>query len=141
MMRTYFFGAYKNSELTWVSGVLIFRDHHLRIHGIRCPESGRVWATTVGTESANKIPVVGEWRLFIAAGTSSPAKRSLLRRARHHPSVVLTGLLTIHLFLMRPTSTLEPVGEENTRPETRNPVLPVHVCKESTSSCCCSPCS
>jgi quinol-cytochrome oxidoreductase complex cytochrome b subunit len=95
------------------------------------------WATTVGTESANKIPVVGEWLRFFIRGGDVVTGETLSRFFVVHVIIlpwVLTGLLTIHLVLMRAAnlSTLEPVGEEkHLDPKYGIPFFPVHVCKES----------
>ncbi|MEK7711312.1 MAG: cytochrome bc complex cytochrome b subunit [Planctomycetota bacterium] len=140
MMRTYFFGAYKNPrELTWVSGVLIFFvTITFGFTGYLLPwNQVAFWATTVGTESANKIPVVGEWLRYFIRGGDVVTGETLSRFFVVHVIIlpwVLTGLLTIHLFLMRAAnlSTLEPVGEEkHLDPKHGIPFFPVHVCKES----------
>ena len=61
MIRTYFQGAYKKPrELTWVTGVLLFIiTITFGFTGYLLPWNQiAFWATTVGTESANKVPVI-----------------------------------------------------------------------------------
>src|SRR3990172_12227611 len=63
MTRTYFFGAYKKPrELTWFTGVLIFLTTiTFGFTGYLLPwNQVAFWATTVGTESASKITLIGE---------------------------------------------------------------------------------
>ncbi len=140
MMRTYFFGAYKKPrELTWVTGVLIFLvTITFGFTGYLLPWNQiAFWATTVGTESANKIPIIGEWLRYFIRGGDVVTGETLSRFFVVHVIIlpwVLTGLIAIHLVLMRATNlaTLETVGEEKTTdPKHGIPFFPVHVCKES----------
>jgi quinol-cytochrome oxidoreductase complex cytochrome b subunit len=140
MMRTYFSGAYKKPrELTWVSGVLIFIvTISFGFTGYLLPWNQiAFWATTVGTESANKVPVIGEWLRYFIRGGDAVTGETLSRFFVVHVIILpwaLTGLLVVHLFLMRATNlaTLEPVGEEKPiDPKHGIPFFPVHVCKES----------
>jgi len=139
MTRTYFFGAYKKPrELTWVTGVLIFIvTITFGFTGYLLPWNQiAFWATTVGTESANKVPVIGEWLRYFLRGGDAVTGETLSRFFVVHVIIlpwVLTGLLTVHLFLMRATNlaTLEAVGEEKfAPPECGIPFFPVHVAKE-----------
>ncbi len=140
MTRTYFFGAYKKPrELTWVSGVLIFIvTITFGFTGYLLPWNQiAFWATTVGTESANKIPIIGEWLRYFIRGGDVVTGETLSRFFVVHVIILpwaLTGLIAVHLFLMRATNlaTLEPVGEEKPiEPKHGIPFFPVHVCKES----------
>jgi len=140
MIRTYFFGAYKKPrELTWVTGVLIFLvTITFGFTGYLLPWNQiAFWATTVGTESANKVPIVGEWLRYFIRGGDVVTGETLSRFFVVHVIIlpwVLTGLVTIHLVLMRAANlaTLEPVGEEKPlEPKYGIPFFPVHVCKES----------
>lgn len=140
MIRTYFMGAYKKPrELTWVTGVLIFLAViSFGFTGYLLPWNQiAFWATTVGTESANKVPVVGEWLRYFIRGGDVVTGETLSRFFVVHVIILpwaLTGLIAVHLFLMRATNlaTLEPVGEEKGfDPKHGIPFFPVHVCKES----------
>jgi len=139
MIRTYFWGAYKKPrELTWVSGVLIFIvTITFGFTGYLLPWNQiAYWATTVGTESANKVPIIGEWLRYFLRGGDNVTGETLSRFFVVHVIIlpwVLTGLITIHLILMRlkNLATLEPVGEEKpVPPEYGIPFFPVHVAKE-----------
>jgi ubiquinol-cytochrome c reductase cytochrome b subunit len=139
-MRTYFMGAYKRPrELTWVTGVFIlivtivfgFTGYLLPWNQIA------FWATTVGTESSDKVPVIGGWLKYFLRGGEAVTGETLSRFFVVHVIIlpwVLTGLIVVHLTLMRLNnlSTLEPVGEEKpTDPQCGIPFFPVHVAKES----------
>ena len=140
MIRTYFFGAYKKPrELTWVSGVLIFIvTITFGFTGYLLPWNQiAFWATTVGTESAAKVPFVGEWLRYFLRGGDAVTGETLSRFFVVHVIIlpwILTGLIAIHLVLMRVANlaTLEPVGEEKPiPPEQGIPFFPVHVAKEA----------
>lgn len=139
MVRTFFWGAYKKPrELTWVTGVLIFIvTITFGFTGYLLPWNQiAFWATTVGTESANKVPVIGDWLQYFLRGGDAVTGETLSRFFVVHVIIlpwVLTGLVAIHLFLMRANnlSTLEPVGEERPMDPAKGiPFYPVHVAKE-----------
>ena len=139
MIRTYFEGAYKKPrELTWVTGVLIFIvTITFGFTGYLLPWNQiAFWATTVGTESANKVPLIGGWLQYFLRGGDAVTGETLSRFFVVHVIIlpwILTGLVAVHLFLMRLNNlcTLEPVGEEKPiPPEYGIPFFPVHVAKE-----------
>jgi ubiquinol-cytochrome c reductase cytochrome b subunit len=139
MTRTYFFGAYKKPrELTWVTGVIIFIvTITFGFTGYLLPWNQiAFWATTVGTESANKVPIIGEWLRYFLRGGDAVTGETLSRFFVVHVIIlpwILTGLIAVHLFLMRATNlaTLEDVGEEKPLPPEQGiPFFPVHVAKE-----------
>ncbi|MHC4695667.1 MAG: cytochrome b [Planctomycetota bacterium] len=140
MIRTYFMGAYKKPrELTWVTGVFIFIiTITFGFTGYLLPWNQiAFWATTVGTESANKVPFIGGWLQYFLRGGDAVTGETLSRFFVLHVIIlpwVLTGLIAVHLFLMRlhNISTLERVGEEKEiPPEHGIPFFPVHVAKEA----------
>ena len=139
MLRTYFMGSYKKPrELTWVTGVLLFiATITFGFTGYLLPWNQiAFWATTVGTESANKVPVIGPWLQYFLRGGDAVTGETLSRFFVVHVIIlpwVLTGLIAVHLFLMRlhNISTTEDVGAEVPfKPETGIPFFPVHVAKE-----------
>jgi quinol-cytochrome oxidoreductase complex cytochrome b subunit len=139
MMRTFFWGAYKKPrELTWVTGVFIFiLTITFGFTGYLLPWNQiAFWATTVGTESADKVPLIGPWLKYFLRGGEAVTGETLSRFFVVHVIILpwlLTGLIVLHLFLMRLNnlSTLEPVGEEKPIPPERGiPFFPVHVAKE-----------
>jgi quinol-cytochrome oxidoreductase complex cytochrome b subunit len=95
------------------------------------------WATTVGTESAAKVPLVGEWLRYFLRGGDTVTGETLSRFFVVHVIIlpwILTGLIAIHLLFMRLNNlaTLEAVGEEKPiPPEQGIPFFPVHVAKEA----------
>lgn len=139
MLRTFFQGSYKKPrELTWVTGVFLFiLTITFGFTGYLLPWNQiAFWATTVGTESASKVPVIGTWLQYFLRGGDAVTGETLSRFFVVHVILLpwaLAGLLVIHLFLMRLNNlaTLEPVGEELEIPEEYGiPFFPVHVMKE-----------
>ncbi len=139
MIRTFFSGAYKKPrELTWVTGVLLFLiTITFGFTGYLLPWNQiAFWATTVGTESANKVPVIGGWLQYFLRGGDAVTGETLSRFFVVHVIIfpwILTGVIAIHLFLMRVNNlaTDERVGEEKPfPPESGIPFFPVHVAKE-----------
>jgi quinol-cytochrome oxidoreductase complex cytochrome b subunit len=94
------------------------------------------WATTVGTESAGKVPLMGPWLQYFLRGGDTVTGETLSRFFVVHVILLpwlVTGLIAVHLFLMRLNNlaTLEAVGEEKSiPPEYGIPFFPVHVAKE-----------
>ncbi len=139
MCRTYFMGAYKKPrELTWVTGVLLFIvTITFGFTGYLLPWNQiAFWATTVGTESAAKVPFIGHWLQYFLRGGDVVAGETLSRFFVVHVIIlpwVLTGLVGLHLFLMRLNnlSSSKRVDEsEEFPPETGIPFFPVHAAKE-----------
>lgn len=139
MLRTYFMGAYKKPrELTWVTGALLFLvTITFGFTGYLLPWNQiAFWATTVGTESANKVPLIGPWLQYFLRGGETVTGETLSRFFVVHVIIlpwIATGLIVVHLVLMRLNNlaTLEPVGEEKPVPPERGiPFFPVHVAKE-----------
>ncbi|MHC5108895.1 MAG: cytochrome b [Planctomycetota bacterium] len=140
MMRTYFWGTYKRPrELTWVTGVFIFiLTIVFGFTGYLLPWNQiAYWATTVGTESAAKVPYIGEWLRYLLRGGDAVGGETLSRFFVLHVIILpwlLTGMIAIHIVLMRLNNlaTFERVGEEKPIPPERGiPFFPVHVAKEA----------
>ena len=139
MMRTFFAGAYKKPrELTWMTGAVLFIiTITFGFTGYLLPWNQiAFWATTVGTESANKVPVIGSWLQYFLRGGDAVTGETLSRFFVVHVIIlpwILAGLVGVHLFLMRLNNlaTLERVGEEKPFPqECGIPFFPVHAAKE-----------
>lgn len=140
MVRTFFSGAYKKPrELTWATGVILFvLTITFGFTGYLLPWNQiAFWATTVGTESAAKVPFIGEWLRYFLRGGESVTGETLSRFFVAHVIILpwlLTGFIAVHLVLMRVNNlaTLEPVDEEkHIPPEQGIPFFPVHVAKEA----------
>ncbi len=139
MIRTFFMGSYKKPrELTWVTGVLLFLvTITFGFTGYLLPWNQiAFWATTVGTESANKVPVIGAWLQYFLRGGDSVTGETLSRFFVVHVIIlpwILAGLIGVHLFLMRACNlaTMEDVDAEKKIPSEHGiPFFPVHVAKE-----------
>ncbi len=140
MIRVYFSGGYKKPrELTWLSGVFIFIiTITFGFTGYLLPWNQiAFWATTVGTESANKVPFIGGWLQYFLRGGDAVTGETLSRFFVMHVIIlpwILTGFVVVHLYLMRlkNLATLDPVDEETSIPsEYCIPFFPVHVAKEA----------
>lgn len=140
MIRTYFSGGYKKPrELTWVTGVLLFIiTITFGFTGYLLPWNQiAFWATTVGTESANKVPLIGGWLQYFLRGGDAVTGETLSRFFVVHVIILpwaFTGLIAVHLFLMRlkNLATLDAVDDDTEIPhECGIPFFPVHVAKEA----------
>ncbi len=140
MIRTFFMGAYKKPrEFTWVIGVMILMTSIVfGFTGYLLPWNQlSYWATTVGTEVAGAIPMVGMSLKRVMLGGDAVGGETLSRFFTLHVIILpwtLAILVTLHLVLMRVQnlSTLDPVGQERPYPpEAGIPFWPVHVAKEA----------
>lgn len=139
MARTYFMGAYKKPrELTWVIGViLLVMVVTFGFTGYLLPWSQvSYWGTTIGTEVAGSVPVVGPFLKRLLLGGDTVGGETLSRFYVVHVIVLpwLVMFLTVlHIALMRTQglATMDPVGQEKV-PEGRKavPFWPHHVLKE-----------
>lgn len=107
MLRVFFTGAYKPPrELNWVAGVgLLGITLAFGFTGYLLPWDQRAyWATTVGTEIAGSLPLVGPYlKTFLLAGTE-PTGLTLARFYAMHVLVlplVAVILLALHFLMVR----------------------------------------
>jgi quinol-cytochrome oxidoreductase complex cytochrome b subunit len=144
MIRTFFMGAYKKPrEMTWVLGVLILGcTVTFGFTGYLLPWNQlSYWATTVGTEITGAIPLAGNYLKLLLRGGEGVTGETLARFYVLHVVVlpwVLTGIIAVHLFLMRVQglATMERVGEEKPLdPGKAIPFFPHHVLKEGVIFC------
>jgi quinol-cytochrome oxidoreductase complex cytochrome b subunit len=100
MLRVFFQGAYKAPrELTWMVGVgLLLLTLSFGFTGYLLPWDQRAfWATTVGSEIAGAVPLVGDYLLrFLRAGTEITA----LTLSRFFGMHVLVLPVSLALFLL-----------------------------------------
>ncbi len=107
MLSVIFMGSYKKPrELTWLSGFILFNlGLALCLTGYLLPWSQlSFWATTVSTEAAGSVPVIGEYLVRIARGAPTVGGATLGRFFALHVVVLPLGLLAIigaHLMLVR----------------------------------------
>lgn len=106
MLRTFFMAAYKfPREITWLTGVfLLLATLGMGFTGYLLPWNQRAyWATTVGTEIAGTVPLIGDFILRILRGGNDLSAMTLARFFSVHiwflPAIILL-LLGIHLYLV-----------------------------------------
>ncbi len=106
MLRTFYFGAYKfPRELTWLTGVvLLFCTLGMGFTGYLLPWNQRAyWATTVGTQIAGQVPLVGTYVTQVLRGGSDLSAVTLARFFSVHiwflPAVIV-GAISIHMYLI-----------------------------------------
>ena len=115
MLRVFIMGAYKKPrELNWVSGVvLLTMTLAFGFTGYLLPWDQRAyWATTVGTEIAGGIPVIGELALVFLRGGWNITSLTLSRFYALHililPLVTVTSL-GLHFIMVRKQGVMKPL--------------------------------
>ena len=115
MLRVFIMGAYKPPrELNWVSGVVLGAMTLLfGFTGYLLPWDQRAyWATTVGTEIAGSIPVIGELALvFLRAGwniTSLTLSRFFALHVLILPLITVTTM-GMHFIMVRKQGIMKPL--------------------------------
>jgi quinol-cytochrome oxidoreductase complex cytochrome b subunit len=106
MLRTFYFGSYKYPrELTWITGVvLLLTTLGMGFTGYLLPWNQRAyWATTVGTEIAGTVPVLGPFITAVLRGGTDLSAVTLARFFAVHiwvlPAVII-GTIGIHMYLI-----------------------------------------
>jgi hypothetical protein len=115
MLRVFIMGAYKPPrELNWVSGViLLVMTLAFGFTGYLLPWDQRAyWATTVGTEIAGSIPVIGQLAfIFLRAGwniTSLTLSRFFGLHVLVLP-LVTVGSMLAHFLMIRKQGLMKPL--------------------------------
>lgn len=118
MLRIYLQGAYKKPrEITWLVGiVLLLVTLGFGFTGYLLPWDQRAfWATTVGTEIAGSVPVIGDPLLrFLRAG-SDVSGLTLSRFYGIHTLVLpalIAGFVGVHLLLIHEQGLATPPGAQ-----------------------------
>lgn len=99
MARVYFYGAYKSPrELNWMAGIgLLGITLAFGFTGYLLPwDQVAFWATTVGSQIAGAIPIVGSTLLLMVRGGESVTGETLTRFFSGH--VIILPLVTIILL-------------------------------------------
>lgn len=106
MLRTFFFGAYKYPrELTWMTGsVLLLATLGMGFTGYLLPWNQRAyWATTVGTQIAGAVPLIGPYITQVMRGGTDLSAVTLARFFSIHiwflPAVI-AAMIGIHMYLI-----------------------------------------
>jgi hypothetical protein len=115
MLRVFIMGAYKAPrELNWVSGVvLLTMTLGFGFTGYLLPWDQRAyWATTVGTEIAGGIPIIGELALIFLRGSWNISSLTLSRFYGLHilvmPLVTITSM-GLHFIMVRKQGIMKPL--------------------------------
>lgn len=115
MLRVFIMGAYKPPrELNWVSGVaLLVMTLAFGFTGYLLPWDQRAyWATTVGTEIAGSIPVIGELALVMLRTGWNITSLTLSRFFALHVLVlplVTLGSMLMHFIMIRKQGLMKPL--------------------------------
>jgi quinol-cytochrome oxidoreductase complex cytochrome b subunit len=106
MLRTFFFAAYKfPREITWLTGViLMLATLGMGFTGYLLPWNQRsYWATTVGTEIAGTVPVIGDFIMRVLRGGTDLSGVTLARFFAVHiwfiPAIIV-ALIGVHMYLV-----------------------------------------
>jgi len=122
MLSVLFMGSYKRPrEMTWLSGFMLFNlGLLLCLTGYLLPWSQlSFWATTVATDAAGAVPVIGAKLVEILRGSPSVGAGTLGRFFALHVVVlpfVLVGLVGFHLFCVRRNGISVPPFGKDARP-------------------------
>ena len=148
LLSVLFMSAYKDPrEITWVFGFLIFLTSlGMSFTGYLLPWSQlSYWATVVGTNMPEAVPVIGEELVLFLRGGPSVGQQTLSRFFALHVMgfpFIFGLLLFVHLFLVRrigvsippfgPTYRPEPPPKEFRHPEYPGgiPFFPNYVTKD-----------
>ncbi|MBJ6801001.1 cytochrome b [Geomonas propionica] len=121
MLSTLLMGSYKAPrELNWVTGfTLLALVQGISLTGYLAPWSQlSFWATTVATNSASAIPVVGPYLVEFLRGGKLVGPPTLGRFFALHAAVlpvVIAAFIGAHLFLLKRTGiSAPPFGREGT---------------------------
>ncbi|GFO61696.1 cytochrome b [Geomonas silvestris] len=119
MLSTLFMKSYKSPrELNWLTGFLLFTlVQGISLTGYLLPWSQlSFWATTVATNSAAAIPVVGPYLVEFLRGSKLVGPATLGRFFALHVGVipaVIAGLIGAHLFCLKRTGiSTPPFGDQ-----------------------------
>jgi ubiquinol-cytochrome c reductase cytochrome b subunit len=114
MLRVIVQGAYKKPrEVTWMVGMgLLFVTLGFGFTGYLLPWDQRAfWATTVGTQIPEAIPLIGNWLRDFLRGSPDVGALTLSRFLGVHMLILpaaLVGLLLVHLFLIHQQGLADP---------------------------------
>ncbi len=122
MLSVLFMGSYKRPrELTWLSGFIIFNlGLAFCLTGYLLPWSQlSFWATTVATDAAGAVPVVGDFLVEFLRGGPSVGAPTLGRFFALHVMglpMLFLGLVGFHLFCVRRIGISSPPFGDGYRP-------------------------
>lgn len=129
MLSVLFMGSYKRPrELTWLSGFMLFNlALALCLTGYLLPWSQlSFWATTVATDAASAIPVVGDALVRFMRGGAMVGEATLGRFFALHVMALPLGLgmlIGLHLFCVRRVGISKPPFGKDYQPAQALPVF------------------
>ena len=129
MLRVLVMGAYKYPrELTWIVGVVLFLlTLGFGFTGYLLPwDEKAYWATTVGTNMAGTLPIIGDYLLKIIRGGADLGAVTLTRFYAIHVLVLpatIAIFIAIHLFLVIKHGISYPPEMADQRPPYQAPAM------------------
>jgi ubiquinol-cytochrome c reductase cytochrome b subunit len=121
MLSVLFMGSYKSPrEFNWLTGFILFTMvQGISLTGYLLPWSQlSFWATTVATNSANAIPVMGPYLVEFLRGSKLVGPPTLGRFFALHVAVIPAGIAALigaHLFFLKRTGvSTPPFGRSDT---------------------------
>jgi len=122
LMQTYLYGAYKGRrELLWISGCVLFALMlAMAFTGYLLPWDQKAYfATTVGTNMASDVPLVGTWLKRLMRGGDEMGTLTLSRFFVAHvfliPAVMI-AFIAMHVYLFRKAGPAGPPSEDPVNP-------------------------
>jgi len=123
VLQTFFFGAYKgHRELLWVAGCVLFAlMMGMSFTGYLLPwDQKAFFATTVGTNIASEVPLIGNFIKRLMRGGSEMGTLTLSRFYVFHvfmiPGLIFTALAA-HVYLFRKAGPAGPYYENPVKPK------------------------
>lgn len=122
VMQTFLYGSYKGRrELLWVSGCVLFAlVIGMAFTGYLLPWDMKAYfATTVGTNIAGEVPLVGESIKRLMRGGNDMGTLTLSRFFVAHVFLIpaaIFGFVAIHVYLFRKAGAAGPMSEDPIRP-------------------------
>lgn len=115
MTRVFFHGAYKEPrDINWIAGTfLFFLTITFGFTGYLLPwDQLSYWATTVGTEIAGGVPVIGKYLLYFIRAGEDVSGATLTRFYTIHVIIlpwITAGFLALHFLMIRRIGISEPL--------------------------------
>jgi quinol-cytochrome oxidoreductase complex cytochrome b subunit/mono/diheme cytochrome c family protein len=122
LTQTYLYGAYKGRrELLWISGCVLFALMlGMAFTGYLLPWDQKAYfATTVGTNMASDVPLIGTWLKRLMRGGDEMGTLTVSRFFVAHVFIipaVLIAFIATHVYLFRKAGAAGPPSEDPVNP-------------------------
>ena len=122
LTQTYLYGAYKGRrELLWISGCVLFALMlAMAFTGYLLPWDQKAYfATTVGTNMATDVPLIGTWLKRFMRGGNEMGTLTVSRFFVAHVFLIpaaLIGFIAAHVYLFRKAGAAGPPSEDSVHP-------------------------